>query len=809
MSTANSWRYICKFTDVGLGDIAKVGGKNASLGQMMQNMTKHNILVPDGFVITADAYTQLITESHIKAKLEKLLQNIDKNDVDKLSKVAKQARELVVQAGLPDSLSQEICQAYEVMNKQYGGQTAVAVRSSATAEDLPEASFAGQQESFLNVSGESSLLDACLKCFASLFTDRAIAYRIDNGFDHMSVRLSIGVQKMIRSDLAASGVIFTLDPESGFTDVVLITSAFGLGENIVKGRVEPDEFLVFKPTLNQGYEAVMRHKTGSKEWKLIYSQASESKPLEEATVNIETSALERRSFSLTDPEIITLAKWACLIEEQYSNYHGHRVPMDIEWAKDGLDGQLYIVQARPETIHRAQKATTYKTYILDQSGPKLLTGQAVGQAIASGPAKLISSVEDLNLFQDGDILVADLTDPDWEPIMKRASAIITNRGGRTCHAAIVSRELGIPCIVGTVSATKALTTGNPITVSCAEGEIGSVYQGHLAFHEQVIGVNEIPAIKTKIMLNLANPSQAFSLANLPVAGVGLAREEFIIANEVRVHPLALTRYDALTDPTVKTTIDELTAGFAPRENYFVTKLAEGIALIASAFYPRPVIVRLSDFKTNEYANLIGGRQFEEREENPMLGFRGASRYYHEKYQDGFALECQALIKAREEFGLLNIKVMVPFCRTPEEGKRVIAEMTKNGLVQNQDGLEVYVMCEVPANVILAKEFLAVFDGFSIGSNDLTQLTLGLDRDSALLAPLFDERNPAVKNAIAHVIAQAKKAGKPIGICGQAPSDYPEFAQFLVEHGIDSISLSSDAVFPTIFKLAQVENKIQL
>jgi pyruvate,water dikinase len=791
-------KYIAWYDQICLEQIELVGGKNASLGELVSNL-KNDILVPPGFVVTSDAYLALIEQGQTKIKLTKLLQNINKENMDELSMAGKQARNLIKEAGLPDALIAEIKAAYRELCEREQSEIEVAVRSSATAEDLPGASFAGQQETFLNVRGELALLDACLNCFASLFTDRAIAYRIDKGFDHMLVRLSIGVQKMVRSDLASSGVIFTLDPETGFNDVVLVSSSYGLGENIVAGKVDPDEFLVFKPTLKKGFRPIIKRKIGAKQFRMVYSGHGTR-----TTTNLETLPEDRQVSSISDGEVLELARLACTIEDHYSKRFNRRTPMDIEWAKDGNDGKLYIVQARPETIHAGLIVHEIETWKLDEEGKELLCGQAIGEKIGSGPVRKIRSRLELNQFHAGDVLVTDMTDPDWEPVMKKASAIITNRGGRTCHAAIVSRELGVPCVVGTKNATLLLDDQSEVTVSCAPASAGKIYAGRLSFSSSKLKLDELPKIKTKIMMILANPEQAFSLSNLPVEGIGLAREEFIIAHNVRVHPLALTRYDQLNDEGVKAEIDILTAGFKPRENYFVQKLAEGIATIAGAFYPKDVIVRLSDFKSNEYANLLGGKQFEPVEENPMIGFRGASRYYDERYKDGFALECLALRSVRKEMGLNNVKVMVPFCRTPEEGKLVIAEMAKHGLIQGEDGLEVYVMCEIPSNVIALDQFAQIFDGFSIGSNDLTQLVLGLDRDSEIVAKLFDERNTAVMRFISQAIQSAKAASRKIGICGQAPSDYPEFARFLIEQKIDSISLNPDTVVKTLLMLSKEE-----
>lgn len=795
-------KYVRRFEEIGMGDVSVVGGKNASLGEMICALSQKGINVPSGFAITAQAYGQLLEAGGITEKLTKLLASVDKENVDELSRVGRQARALIHEAGIPFEVAQEIRKAYKEMSRLYGQEPDVAVRSSATAEDLPEASFAGQQESFLNVRGERALLDACLHCFASLFTDRAIAYRIDKGFDHMSVQLSIGVQKMVRSDCGAAGVIFTVDTESGFPEVVLITAAYGLGENVVAGRVDPDEFVVFKPTLRQGFNSIVRRKLGAKQLKLVYATHGSK-----TTENKYVTPGERELFAISDTEAIELAKWACTIEEHYSRKLGKHTPMDIEWARDGLDGKLYIVQARPETVQALKDRNVVETYRLTAQAKPVLTGRAIGQRIGAGPARVVHSSRELSIFREGEVLIADMTDPDWEPIMKRASAIVTNRGGRTCHAAIVSREMGVPCVVGTERATELLQTGMMVTVSCAEGDRGKVYDGKLGFSSAIVKLDELPETRTKIMLNVGNPEQAFSLASLPVDGVGLAREEFIIAHEVKVHPLALTRFDEIEDASVKEKINALTRTYPNREQYFIDRLAEGVGAIGAAFYPRDVIVRLSDFKTNEYANLIGGAQFEPKEDNPMIGFRGACRYYDERYKDGFALECKALRKAREEMGLTNIKVMIPFCRTVEEGRRVLKEMSTHGLVRGENKLEVYVMCELPSNVMAAEQFATIFDGFSIGSNDLTQLTLGLDRDSEVVAHLFDERDIAVKRMISHAILEAKRAGRKIGICGQAPSDYPEFAKFLVEQDIDSMSLSEDALLRTILIVAEAERAI--
>jgi pyruvate,water dikinase len=675
--------------------------------------------------------------------------------------------------------------------------------SSSTAEDLPGASFAGQQETFLNVSGPAALFDACRRCFASLFTDRAISYRVDKGFLEGRIALSVGVQLMVRSDLAASGVMFTIDTETGFREAVLINASYGLGENVVKGVVNPDEFIVFKPTLKAGFKPILEKALGSKEVKLIYDLGGTK-----LVKNVPVPPEDRGRFAITDSEILTLALWACAIEDHYTGKAGRPCPMDIEWAKDGVTGEIFIVQARPETVESRRTSGVMETYRLKERGRVLATGHSVGGRIGHGRVRVIRGVQHLSEFQEGEILVTDKTDPDWEPIMKKAAAIVTNRGGRTCHAAIVSRELGLPAVVGTETATQALEDGREATVSCAEGETGFVYEGILPFDVERVDLEGLRRPKTKIMLNVANPREAFGLAAIPNSGVGLAREEFIISNFVRVHPMALIHFDKVEDAGARAEITRLTAGYADKTRYFVDRLAEGVAMIAAAFYPKDVILRLSDFKTNEYANLVGGEPFEPKEENPMIGFRGASRYYHPRYREGFALECLAMRKVRQEMGLKNLKLMIPFCRTVVEGRKVLAEMAANGLKRGEDGLEVYVMCEIPSNVILADQFAGTFDGFSIGSNDLTQLILGIDRDSEIVAPIFDERNEAVKKMVAQVIAVARAKGRKIGICGQAPSDYPDFAQFLVEQGIDSISLNPDSALKTTLAVLEMEEKVE-
>jgi pyruvate,water dikinase len=721
-----------------------------------------------------------------------------------LSERGHKVRELIKTADFPDVLSSTIKNAYEHLCRQYGQLTDVAVRSSATAEDLPDASFAGQQETFLNIKGESQLMDACRKCFASLFTNRAISYRVDKGFDHFKVALSIGVQKMVRSDLACSGVIFTIDTESGFKDVVYLTAAYGLGETVVQGAVNPDNYYVFKPTLKLGKMPILSKKVGEKKIKMIYSEEGSA-----TTKNVAVPKNERKKYVLTDEEILTLSKWACIIEDHYSEKAKHHKPMDIEWAKDGRTNELFIVQARPETVQSQKNAAVLEQYILKEKGKVLVKGQSVGEKIGQGRVHIIKDVHNIAQFREGEVLVTDMTDPDWEPIMKKASAIVTNRGGRTCHAAIISRELGITCVVGTNNGTELLSKSKEVTVSCAEGEQGLVYDGILNYKVDIINLKKIPKTKTKIMMNLANPEMAFEKSFIPNQGVGLAREEFIITDYIKIHPLALLHFDKVEDSAVRDKINEITFNYKDKKQFFIDKLAEGISMIAAAFYPKEVIVRLSDFKSNEYSNLIGGKQFEPIENNPMIGWRGASRYYSEKYKEAFSLECIALRKVREDMGLHNVKVMIPFCRTIEEGKKVLHEMEKNGLKKGKNNLQVYVMCEIPSNVILADEFSKIFDGFSIGSNDLTQLTLGLDRDSELVSSIYDENNEAVKRLIKHVIDIAKKNKRKIGICGQAPSDFPEFAAFLVDCGIDSISLNPDTIIKTTLRIAEEEKKLKM
>ncbi len=775
-------RNVIWFEDLKRGDVAIVGGKNASLGEMVSTLGPKGITVPDGFATSADAFRGFITANELDAHIAEVLGWLDSGKIP-LHEAGKTVRGMIVAGDWPEDLRADIAAAYKELAHRTGQDApAVAVRSSATAEDLPDASFAGQQETFLNVRGEAELLDACKRCYASLFTDRAISYRKVKGFGHTQVALSVGVQQMVRADLGGSGVMFSIDTESGFDKVVLINAAWGLGENVVQGAVNPDEYMVYKPFLaNRALVPIVEKALGAKEKKMIYAGAQGGQ-----TRNVPTSRAERARFVLEDPEILELARMAATIEDHYGQ------PMDMEWARDGLTGKLYIVQARPETVQSRGDVTAMKSYTVHDKGARLLTGLSVGNAVAAGQVCIIENARDIDRFVDGAILVTSTTDPDWVPIMKKAKAIITDHGGRTSHAAIVSRELGLPAIVGTGDATHVLHDEQEVTVSCAEGEEGYVYAGIAEYDVEDISLGEVPDTRTKIMLNMANPSAAARWWRLPADGVGLARMEFVINNVIKVHPLALTRFDQLTDAEVKQRITELTRGFDDRTDYFVDTLARGLSRIAAVHYPNPMIVRMSDFKTNEYAELLGGRQFEPDEENPMIGFRGASRYYAEAYRDGFALECRAISRLRNEMGFDNTIVMIPFCRSPEEADRVLDVMAENGLKRGENGLQVYVMCEIPSNVILAEEFAKRFDGFSIGSNDLTQLTLGVDRDSEQLAHLFRERDPAVLWMIETVIERAHKAGAKVGLCGQAPSNDPEFARLLVAAGIDSISVTPDS-----------------
>ncbi|RLD99631.1 MAG: phosphoenolpyruvate synthase [Aquificota bacterium] len=807
-------KYIKWFREIGMEDLPLVGGKNASLGEMFRALTPKGIQVPDGFAITVDAYWDLLEHNNLRERIREILEGLDTSDMEDLSTRGKRVRDLIYYSNFPEELEQEIREAYAQLCEEYGPDTDVAVRSSATAEDLPDASFAGQQDTYLNIKGADKVIDACKKCFASLFTNRAISYRHDRGFDQFSVGLSIGIQKMVRSDLACSGVMFTIDTESGFKDVVYVTATYGLGEVLVQGEVNPDEYYVFKPTLLKGYRPIVRKHLGKKQIKMIYSDKVGTKSVKKVVV----PKSERMLFALSDDEILKLANWAVLIEDHYSHRAGSPRPMDVEWAKDGITNELFIVQARPETVHSQRRMDVMETYRLKQRGKVLVTGKSVGDKIGTGKVRVISSVKEMHKFQPGEVLVTEMTDPDWEPIMKFASAIVTDKGGRTCHAAIVSREMGVPAVVGAGNATEVLMSGRNVTVSCAEGDVGYVYDGILEYEVDRVDLKDLPRPKTKIMMNLGNPEEAFKYSFVPNDGVGLARLEFLINSYIKIHPLALAYFNRLDEigaragatpdqiEELKATIEEMTLGYPSKTEYFVRRLAEGVGTIAAAFYPEDVIVRMSDFKSNEYANLIGGFLFEPEEHNPMLGFRGASRYYHPKYRDGFALECKAMKVVRDEMGLTNVKLMIPFCRTPEEGVKVIKEMEKNGLVQGENGLQIYVMCELPVNVVLADAFSDIFDGFSIGSNDLTQLVLGVDRDSELIADIFDERNEAVKRMIAQVIEVAHRYDRKVGICGQAPSDYPEFARFLVECGIDSISLNPDTVLKGTLTILEAEGK---
>ena len=812
MGNPHEKELILWFDDIGIEDVPMVGGKNASLGEMYQKLTSKGVAVPHGYAVTAYAYQYLMKAAGIEDDIKNALEGLDTHDLRNLQERGEKVRNIIFNAEFPEDLSQAIIDAYKKMEAEYGEGCDVAVRSSATAEDLPDASFAGQQETYLNIRGYEALIYNCKRCFASLFTNRAISYRHDKGFSQFDVYLSIVVQKMVRSDHASSGVIFSIDTESGFKDAVFLTGAWGLGENVVQGAVSPDEYYVFKPTLKEGKRPIVGKRVGSKEIKMVYDNDPNT---EEPVKNIDTTPEERGQYVISDDEILKLSEWACIIEDHYG------MGMDIEWAKDGDGvevgtGGLFIVQARPETVHSQADKNVMETYVLNETGNLLVTGQAVGAKIGQGKANVLEDVSGIHDFKAGEVLVTDMTDPDWEPIMKIAGAIVTNRGGRTCHAAIISRELGIPCLIGTVDGSKVLKSGQDITVSCAEGETGNVYEGLLDFKIDRLDLDSVPETRTKIMMNVGIPEKAFTESQIPNEGVGLAREEFIINSHIGIHPLALYNFEELKekaseDSEIAAIVEKIeaktTAYPGDKKQFFIDKLAEGVSRIGAGFYPKDVIVRLSDFKSNEYANLVGGRLYEPEESNPMIGWRGASRYYDDKYKAAFELECKALIKVRNDMGLNNIKLMVPFCRTPEEGKKVIEVMKEFGLVQGENGLEIYVMCEIPSNVIAADAFADVFDGFSIGSNDLTQLTLGLDRDSDLVAHIYDERNEAVKTMVKMVIDTAKRRGRKIGICGQAPSDFPDFATFLVECGIDSISLISDTVVKTRLKIAEKEKEL--
>jgi pyruvate,water dikinase len=782
-------RYVIPLERVGLSDIPTVGGKNASLGELIRHLGPARVRVPAGFAVQADAFRAHLKENGLERDVYDALARLDVRDVTALASEARRIRDRIRSAPLPQDLEGEVLQAYAALSESHGeSATDVAIRSSATAEDLPDASFAGQQESYLNVRGAARVAAAVRDCMASLFTDRAIVYRAERGFDHRAVALSVGVQKMVRSDLGSAGVVFTLDTETGFRDVVVVTAAYGLGETVVQGRVNPDEYWVHKPTLARGFRPIVRRELGDKAVRLVYAVGG-LREVVEKRVSLE----ERSRFALSDDEVLELSRAAMRIEDHYSARAGRPTPMDVEWAKDGRTGEVYIVQARPETVHANAGPPRLSMYRIRGKGKLLLRGKNVGDSIGKGKARVVHSAADLSTFEDGEVLVAAMTDPDWEPILKRAAAVVTDHGGRTCHAAIVSRELGIPCVVGTGDATRTVATGDPLTVSCAEVDEGRVYAGLLDFDREDIDPAKLPTPSVPVMLNVGNPGNAFLVGQLPSAGVGLTRLEFIISSWIGIHPMALVHPERVTDPAARATIAARVHGFSSPTEFFVARLASGIAQIAAGFYPRPVIVRFSDFKTNEYASLVGGAGFEPKEDNPMIGFRGASRYYDDRYREGFALECQAVRRVRDEMGLDNVKVMIPFCRTLDEGRKVLAEMATNGVRRGDNGLEVYVMCEIPNNVILATEFAELFDGFSIGSNDLTQLTLGVDRDSELLAHLFSEQDPGVKRLIEMVVRAAHAAGRKVGICGQGPSDHPEFAAFLAGIGIDSISVTPDAL----------------
>ncbi|MEB3321937.1 MAG: phosphoenolpyruvate synthase [Synechococcaceae cyanobacterium] len=796
---------VVPFEQVGIDAIADVGGKNASLGEMIRQLSPRGVRVPGGFATTASAYRLLLEHNRLRPELQRLLGSLDAENLPALQEAGRQARGLLLQATLPAPLEEAIRAGYRRMGSGEGtAAPAVAVRSSATAEDLPDASFAGQQETYLHIEGEEALLDACRRCYASLFTDRAISYRQLNGFDHLEVALSIGVQRMVRADLACSGVMFSIDTETGFADAVLLTAAYGLGENVVQGAVNPDEYLIFKPTLEQGFAPIVSRRRGDKAIRMVYAD-----PLEgggRSVRNEEVPAEERQRFALLDEEALTLARWAIAIERHYSAQRGTPTPMDIEWAKDGTTGELFILQARPETVQsRRAGAPVLRSWRLEpHSAEEIVSGRAIGASVSSGRARIIADPSEIGRFEQGDLLVTVRTDPDWEPILKKASGVVTDQGGRTCHAAIIAREMGITAIVGTGDGSHRIDDGAGITISCCEGDVGHVYRGELAYRVEEQPVEDLPVTRTRILMNVGNPEEAFNLAAIPCDGVGLARLEFIIANHIKVHPMALLQPERVREAAEREAITALTRGYDEPGDYYVDLLSQGMARIAAAFFPRPVVLRFSDFKSNEYARLLGGAAFEPTEENPMIGWRGASRYYAEAFRPAFGLECRALRKVREGMGLTNVIPMVPFCRTPAEADRVLAEMARHGLVRGENALEVYVMCELPSNVIGAEAFAERFDGFSIGSNDLTQLTLGLDRDSALVAELFDERQAAVMEMIRMAIRTARRRGRKIGICGQAPSDYPEFARFLVEEGIDSISLNPDAVLPTRLSIAALE-----
>lgn len=807
-------KYIKFFKELNNRDVPLVGGKNASIGEMFQELVPVGIKVPNGFAITSDAYWYLLDSGGIKQKIVDLLENVDVTEIDVLKTRSKKIRELIFGTPFPSDLRDEIFQAYKMLSDEYGMNEAdVAVRSSATAEDLPDASFAGQQDTYLSVKGQTELIHYIKSCFASLFTDRAVSYRASRGFDHFKVALSVGIQKMVRADKGSAGVMFSIDTETGFKDAVFITSSWGLGENVVGGTVNPDEFYVFKPTLEQGKRPIIKRQLGTKHLKMVYAPKGSDHP----TKNIKTTQKELETFSITDEDILTLARYAIIIEKHYTKEAGEYRPMDMEWAKDGESGEIFIVQARPETVQsqnikksNGQRIEKFRFKVVDDKKEVIINGKAIGGKIGTGKVRIINDIAHMNSFKEGEILVTDNTDPDWEPAMKKASAVITNRGGRTCHAAIVAREIGVPAIVGAVGATDRLYTGMEVTVSCAEGEEGYVYAGIHEYEVETIELSNLGQTKTKIYMNVGNPEKSFSFSQLPNHGVGLARMELIILNQIKAHPLALLDLqNGKTDIKDRQEIEKLISGYESPKDFFIKKIAEGMGMISAAFYPNPVIVRTSDFKSNEYRGMIGGTAYEPQEENPMLGFRGASRYYSDLYRGAFEWECQALAMVRDEMGLTNMKIMIPFLRTPEEGKKVLEILRRNGLESGKNGLEIYVMCELPVNVILADDFLNMFDGFSIGSNDLTQLTLGVDRDGQLVSDIFDERNPAMLEMFKRAIAACKKHKKYCGICGQAPSDYPEIAEFLVKEGINSISLNPDSVIATWNLVSKLEKELNL
>ena len=795
------------FSEIGIEDVPEVGGKNASLGEMYRNLTQEGVRVPNGFAVTATAYRHVLESNGAVEKLHEQLDNLNYDDVEELQKRGAACREIIYRCELPDDLKKEILAGYAKLKEEYGEHLSLAVRSSATAEDSPEASFAGQNDTYLNIAGEEALLDAYKRCLASNFTDRSLHYKHDNGFDWAKVYLSVVVMKMVRSDIGASGVMFSLDTETGFRDVVFINAAWGLGENVVQGTIDPDSFYVHKPTYNKGYRAVLKRRLGRKELKMVFTgELNTDNIAVEYTKNVDTTPEERSRYCIADEDVMVLADYAIKVENHYSQKAGHHKPMDMEWAKDGEDGHLYMVQARPETVQSQKKGTVLEIYHLKKRGKVLVTGRAVGTKIGQGKAHYIPDVKHLDEFKPGEVLVADTTTPDWEPVMKTAAAIVTNKGGRTCHAAIVSRELGIPAIVGAEGATETLENGQEVTVSCAEGETGYVYKGKLPFDIEEVDLSHLPKPKTEIMMNLGNPDQAFSLASLPVDGIGLARMEFIINEYIKAHPMALQHPEKVDEETRKR-LEELARAYESLTEFFVKTLSEGVATIAASVYPKPCVVRMSDFKSNEYATLLGGKFFEPEEDNPMIGFRGAARYSHPAYEEGFALECAAMKRAREVIGMENIILMIPFCRRVEEGKRVVETMAKHGLKKGEKGLKIYVMCEIPNNVIQIDAFSEVFDGFSIGSNDLTQLTLGVDRDSEIVAFDYDERDPGVLKMIELAVEGCQRNHRHSGICGQAPSDYPEVAEFLVRLGIDSMSLNPDSVLKTIQDVVKLEKSL--